>query len=368
MKILFVSLLKRKVAPDALASRPRLIFDIASGMVKKGHQLSLLGTADSEIPGVEIIPVIEKSFIDMKGFENPFYAETAYLTKLAKKIEEIGNNFDIIHNHTYPEFINLLISKNIKTPMVSTIHAQYFPEYDDVLSLFSNTYLVSISKAHQQLFKKTKFFKVIYNGVDTNIYSYQEKKEDYLLWLGRLSKAKNSDGSFMDPKGIKWAIKLAKSTGSKLMLGGNIEDIEFYNQDVKPYLNDKIKWVGPISSELTSTKQEVAKLMQSAKAFLMTVNWREPFGLVMAEAMACGTPVIGFDRGAVSELVIDGKTGFVVPSEKGTQGLKEALAKIDQINPRDCREHVVENFSLKKMVENYEKIYFQILNEKKTIG
>jgi glycosyltransferase involved in cell wall biosynthesis len=280
---------------------------------------------------------------------------------LAKKIEEIGNNFDIVHNHTYPEFINLLISKNIKTPIVSTIHAQYFPEYDDVLSLFPNTYLISISKAHQSLFKKTKFFKVVYNGVDTNLYSFQEKKDDYLLWLGRLSKAKNPDGTFIDPKGIKWAIKLAQETASKLILGGNVEDIEFYNKDVKPYLNDKIKWVGKVSSELSLSKPEVAKLMQGAKAFLMTINWYEPFGLVMVEAMSCGTPVIGFDRGSVSEILIDGKTGFVVPLEKGVEGLKEALTKISTIKPQDCRNHVLKNFSTETMVDNYEKTYLEIL-------
>ncbi len=375
MKVLIVSLLKRKVTPEIPAARPRVIYEIASGLVKKGHQVSLVGTADSQIPGVEIIPVIEKGFVDLPAFENPFYGETAGLVKLAKKIEEIGNDFEIIHNHTYPEFINLLISKNVKTPIISTVHAQYFPEFDDVLSLFPDTYLISISKAHQQLFKKTKFYKVIYNGVDTNIYSYQEKKEDYLLWLGRLSKAKNPDGTFMDPKGIKWAIKLAEETNSKLLMSGNIEDMKFYDQDVKPHLNDKIKWVGPLSSELVLTKPEVAALMQKAKAFLMTINWYEPFGLVMAEAMACGTPVIGFDRGAVSELIVDGKTGFVVPPpsnaagtsdvspEKGIEGLKEVLNKVEQIKPQDCRQHVVKNFSTQTMVDNYEKTYLEILKQ-----
>ena len=123
MKILIVSLLKRKVTPDTLASRPRVIYEIASGLVKKGHQVSLLGTGDSHIEGVEIIPVVEKDFVSTRSFENSFYGETAALVKLAKKVEEIGDNFDIIHNHTYPEFINLLVAKNLKTPMVSTIHA-----------------------------------------------------------------------------------------------------------------------------------------------------------------------------------------------------------------------------------------------------
>ena len=297
----------------------------------------------------------------MPAFENPFYAETAYLVKLAKKVEEIGDQFDIIHNHTYPEFINLLVAKNIKAPIISTIHAQAFPEYDEALSLFPECYHISISEAHKKLFKKAKIFKVVYNGVDTNIYSYQEKKEDYLLWLGRLSKAKNPDGSFMDPKGVKWAIKLAKESGSRLLISGNIEDMKFYNQDVKPHLSDKIKWVGPLSSELSLTKKEVVNLMQNAKAFLMTINWYEPFGLVMAEAMSCGTPVIGFDRGAVSELIIEGKTGFVVSPESGIEGLKTALSKINTIKSQDCRNHVVKNFSTQTMVDNYEKTYLDII-------
>ncbi|MEK7597340.1 MAG: glycosyltransferase family 4 protein [Patescibacteria group bacterium] len=366
MKILIVSLLKRKVTPEIPAARPRVIYEIASGLVKKGHQVSLLGTADSRIPGVEIIPVIEKGFVEMPVFENPFYAETAYLVKLAKKIEKIGNDFDIIHNHTYPEFINLLIAKNIKTPIISTVHAQAFPEYDEVLSLFPECYHISISEAHKKLFKKAKIYKVVYNGVDTNIYSYQEKKEDYLLWLGRLSKAKNPDGTFMDPKGVRWAIKLAEETNSKLMMSGNIEDMKFYETDVKPHLSDKIQWVGPLSSELVLTKPEVAKLMQNAKAYLMPINWYEPFGLVMAEAMSCGTPVIGFNRGAVSELIVDGKTGFVVPPESGIDGLKKALSKIGQIKPQDCRDHVVNNFSTEKMVDNYEKTYLEILKQRQS--
>jgi glycosyltransferase involved in cell wall biosynthesis len=365
MKILVASLLKRAVNEKTLSSRPRIIYELVNGLVKKGHQVSILGTADSQIPGAITIPIIDKSFVELPAFENPFYAETSFLIRLTKKIEEIGNDFDIVHNHTYPEFINLLIADKIKTPMVTTIHAQATSELDEVLSLFNNTYFVSISEAHKKLFQKTKIFKVVYNGIDTNIYSYQEKKDDYLLWLGRLSKAKNPDGSFMDPKGVKWAIKLAQETNSKLLMSGNIEDMNFFNTDVKPHLNDKIQWIGPLSSELILTKPEIASLMQKAKVFLMTINWYEPFGLVMAEAMSCGTPVIGFDRGAVSELIVEGKTGFVVPPEKGIGGLKEALNKINQIKPQDCRDHVVKNFSTQTMVDNYEKTYQEIINLKK---
>ncbi|MCL5432811.1 MAG: glycosyltransferase family 4 protein [Patescibacteria group bacterium] len=361
MKILFASTLKRRIASDVTASRSRIIYELASGMVKKGHEVSLLGTGDSSISSVTVIPVIPKAFVDLLPFENPFYAETSFLVQLAKKIEEVAGRFDMIHNHTYPEVINLLASEKIDTPMVTTIHAQATEEFDDVLSLFKDSNLISISKAHRNNFKKTTFRKVIYNGVDTDLYAISNQKREYLLWIGRLSKAKNKDGTFMDPKGIKWAIQLARETGEKLILSGNVEDMEFYEKEVKPFLNDKIEWAGPVSSEQALKKEEVANLMQGAKAFLMTINWDEPFGLVMAEAQSSGTPVIGFNRGSVPELIVDGKTGFVVDPKEGVEGLKNALSKINSINYEDCRKHVLQNFSLEKMVENYGNLYNEVL-------
>jgi len=365
MKILIVSPLKRKISSRITAARPRMIFDLVSGLLKRGYKVSILGTGNSVVPGAKIIPVIPKSFVEMGPFENPFYAHIAFLTKMAKILEKIGNNFDIIHNHCYPEFINLLVEKNIKTPIITTIHAQMTSELDETLSFFKKSYFISISKAAKKLAKKTKIYKVIHNGVNTNFYKFSAKKEDYLLWSGRLSRAKDKKGNFLDPKGIRWAIRLAKETNSRLYLSGNIEDLKFFEKDVKPCLSSKIKWIGSISSELPLTKKEFAKLMQKAKVFLMTVNWYEPFGLVMAESMSCGTPVIGFDRGAVSEVTVNGKTGFVVKPEQGINGLKKALKNIDKINPKDCREHIEKNFSLEKMVDNYEKIYYEILKNAK---
>ena len=367
MKILIVSLLKRKITPRITAARPRIIYDLISGLKKRGHKIVVLGTGDSYIPGIKVIPAIPKCFVDMPAFENPFYAETGFLVKQAKILEKIGNKFDIVHNHTYPEFINLLVTDKLKVPVLTTIHAQMTPQLDEILSQFNNLkncYFVSISQAHRKLVKKTKIWKVIHNGVNTNLYRFSPKKDNYLFWLGRLSRAKDKKGNFLDPKGIRWAIRLAKETNSKLLLSGNVEDPEFFKKDVKPHLNNKIKWIGPVSSEQPLSKKEVVKLMQKAKAFLMTVNWYEPFGLVMAEAQSCGTPIIGFDRGAVSELVVNGKTGFVVKSKEGIEGLKKALSKIDKINPRNCRTHVEKNFSLEKMVENYEKAYKEIIDKK----
>ena len=362
MKILIVPLLKRKITPKITASRPRMIFDLVSGLVKKGHKVSILGTGNSDVPGAEIIPVIPKSFLELEPFENSFYAHTAFLTKQAKILEKIGNKFDIIHNHCFPEFIPLLVKKEIKAPILTTIHTQMTKELDETISLFRNVYFAAISKAAKKSAKKTKIYKVIYNGVNTSTYRFCQKKEDYLLWIGRLGRAKDRNGNFIDAKGVRWAIKLARETNSNLLLSGNVEDIEFFNRDVKPYLSKKIKWVGPVSEKQPLSKKQVAKLMGSAKVFLMTINWQEPFGFVMAEAQSCGTPVIGFKRGSVSELVVNKKTGFVVNPKEGLGGLEAALKNIDAINPYDCRLHIEKNFSLERMVEEYEKTYREILS------
>ena len=361
MKILLVSTIKRKVVKESTASRSQIIYKIASGMVKKGHQVSILGTGDTYIKGVKTIPVIEKGWVDLPPAENPFFLQVATLIQLTDKLIRIQNSFDIIHNHLYPEFFTPVIENRLNTPMVTTVHSQATDFIDKTLSLFKKAYFVSISRAHRLQFKKAHIYKIIYNGIDTSLFSFQKSKGDYLLWIGRLSKAKDKQGRFMDPKGVRWAIKLARETGQKLVLTGNVEDIEFYNRDVKPYLSDKITWFGPVSKEQRLSHKEVAHLMQNAKAFLMTINWYEPFGLVMAEAMSCGTPVIAFNRGSVPELVADGKTGFVIPPEEGVKGLKKALKKINMISPKDCRQHVVNNFSQEKMVENYEKLYKEVL-------
>jgi len=366
MKILIVALLKRKISPMITASRPRIIFDLVSGLVKRGHKVSILGTGNSFLAGAKIIPVIKKSFAEMKDFENPFYAECSFLLKQGKILEKIGKNFDLIHNHCYPEFFPLPFLEKVRKPVLTTIHAQMTKELDEALFLFNknrNFFFVSISRAARKMAKKTRILKVIYNGVDTNLYKFSKEKSDYLLWIGRLSKARDKKGKFLDPKGVRWAIKLARETNSKLILSGNVEDRNFFEKEVRPHLSEKIRWVGKISPEQPLTKRGVVKLMQRAKAFLMTVNWQEPFGLVTAEAQSCGTPVIGFKRGAVPELVVDGKTGFIVNPKEGVEGLKKALKKIDKIKPSDCRKNIEEKFSLGKMVENYENVYNFILRK-----
>ncbi|MBP9718971.1 MAG: glycosyltransferase [Candidatus Levybacteria bacterium] len=364
MRVLIVSSLKRRIAPDEFASRSRIIYEVAHGLVERGHDVSVLGTGDSIVEGATIIPVIPKGWTSLPPVENDFIRDIAFLTMQAKHIVALQENFDVVHNHTYPDFFPHIVDTQLKIPLLSTLHALYDDYMDETLSLFHNSSFVALSHAYTQLYKKTKFAGVVYNGVDTKTYAYKEEKGDYLFWLGRLPKAKNADGTFMDPKGVRHAIALAQKTGSNLMLGGVVEDPAFFEQDVKPHLNEQIQWVGDVSPKQSLSTEKVVSLMQDAKVFLMTINQEEPFGLVMAEAMSCGTPVIGFDRGSVREVVAEGETGFVVAPEKDIDGLAEALAKIESIKAFDCRKRVEDHFSIAKMVEGYEALYTELIQKK----
>ena len=371
MKILLASTIKRNVTKDTTYSRSKVVYQIASELVKRGHDVSLLGTGDSFIEGVKTIPVIDRGFIDKQreeGYENPFYVEAGYLVKFVKKLEEIGEEFDVIHNHSYPEFLNLFATDTIKTPIVVTIHMSLTPGlmsvYDDVLSLFPKSHLVAISNSQKQHFKKATIEAVVYNGVDTNSFPFADKKDDYLLWLGRLGQAKNPDGSFVDAKGASWAIKTAIKTGKKLILSGGVEDKEFFEKEVKTYLNDKIQWVGKIGKDQPLTEEELAHYYGRAKAFLMTPNWDEAFGLVIIEAMSCGTPVIAFNKGSIPEIVEDNKTGYLSSYEEGVDGLAGNVEKLFNLSDQEyqvmstnARRRVEENFTIEKMVDGYEKVY-----------
>ncbi|MDO8752071.1 MAG: glycosyltransferase family 4 protein [Candidatus Wolfebacteria bacterium] len=357
MRILLVAHLKRAIFPRQTASRSRIIYELARGLVARGHEVSILGTGDSRVSGVRIIPVLPKALVFSGPFENEFYSHTAYLAILTRRLAEIGDSFDVIHNHAYPEFFPLFALEHLKTPVLTTLHAQGTLEFDEALSTFPSAHFVALSRAHVKSFQKTKIAHVVPNGIDVNLFRFQKKKEDYLLWIGRLAKARDARGNFLDPKGVRWAIRLARETGARLVLSGNVEDREFFEKDVKPFLNKKIQWVGGVSSEQPLSKREVARLMGGARAFLMTINWAEPFGLVMAEAFSCGTPVIGFDRGAVKEIVADGKTGFVVSPRAGIAGLKRALSHVHEIHPEECRARAVALFSTERMVREYENIY-----------
>lgn len=360
LRVAILAPLKRSITPDVTASRPRVIFDLASELIKLGHKITIFGTGDSNIPGAEIVPIIPKGLSFLPVAENPFYQHTAYLTLMIKTVLDRQNDFDVIHNHMYPEFLALLAS--FKTPVVSTVHAQMTDELKNVLKHFTSTHLVAISESAKRL--SGMDMPVIHNGIDTDFFLPAEASakagRDYLLFVGRMSKAKDKDGNFLDPKGARSAIAIAQKSGEKLKIVGNVEDPSFYETLIKPHLNEKIEFVGEVSPEQTLTREQMRELFQGAKAFINPINWEEPFGLVMAEALSCGTPVIAFNRGSVSELIIDSKNGFVVETGEGVDGFIAKLSKLSLISGEVCRTDAVTRFSKARMADDYERLYLKL--------
>jgi len=397
LKIAILAPIKRPINLQTTVSRNRIIADLVQGLMKKGHQVSIFGTADSHLPGAEIVGIAPMGLNMMPAAENEFYQHTGYLTLMIRELIKRQSEFDLVHNHMYPEYLPLIVNDLLKIPLVTTVHSQMTELTAKVLREYPQAHLVAISHMAKKM-AGIDSMSVIHNGIDTELFQPDDRQlKNYLLAAGRMSKAKDKSGNFLDPKGIQNSIKLAQNTGERLKIVGNVEDPQFFEKLVKPHLNDKIEFIGEVSAEQKLTREDMVLIYQGAKAFLNPINWEEPFGLVMVEALACGTPVIAYDRGAVSEIVRDGMTGFIVepsgpaaqqpqnqptkghpafgaprlasPNGKnytwmikqiGIEGLVEAVKRIGEIDPQACRDHAVNHFSIQRMVDEYEKLYMQI--------
>jgi len=228
--------------------------------------------------------------------------------------------------------------------------------FPKILKKYKNSNIVYISKKEKKN-SPVKFRKewVCYNGIDISKFKFNKKSKNCFIWIGRICK----------DKGIENVIKIAEKAKIKLLLAGQLQSSyqDYFNKKIKPHLNSQIKYIGELN------QKQLSDFYGSATAFLYPLEWQEPFGLCIVESQACGTPVIAFNRGSVPEVIKHGKTGFVVPfldkkKKINIQGFVEAVKKIDEIKREDCRKWVEENFINKTMVNNYEEIYYKIINKK----
>lgn len=339
MKIAILSSIHWRTPPRKYGPWETIASYIAEGMIKKGHQVTLYATGDSITSGrlrwICPRPISEDSSLEPKVYQ--------YLhTSLA--FEEAGQ-YDIIHNHydAYP----LCFSKMIKTPVITTLHGFSSPQVTEIFKKYSNTYLVSISFADREHAPDLNYFGNVYHGIPLNEYQFNGKPESYWCFIGRIS----------PEKGVHMAIKLIKKLGLELKIAGLIQDQKYFDDEIKPNLNQKIQYLGLI------TEEEKKKLLKGAVGFLHLNTYPEGFGITLIESMACGTPVIGMNLGSIPEVIEDQKTGFVVNTLEEAEA---AINKIDQISRKDCRERVEKNFTIEKMVDEYEKVYRKILDKKKT--
>jgi glycosyltransferase involved in cell wall biosynthesis len=341
MKIAQIAPLWIPVPPFTYGGTELVVSWLCEELVKRGHEVTLFATGDSKTEA-ELVSVWPKSL-----WRARLSAPHAVFGLMYERLSEMESEFDIIHDHC--EFYTAPFSKFFQTPIVSTIHHPVYEEMIILFKRFPQINYVAVSKSQRKSAPGINFVKTIYHGLPQEQYEFNPNPEDYLLWLSKIT----------PEKGVAEAIEVAKMAGEKLIVSGVIqtEYQDFFEYRIKPMIDGKqIQFVGAADFE------KKVDLFKNAKAFLYPVKRPEPFGLVVAESMACGTPVIAYRAGAMSELIKNRRTGFLVNSK---EEMIAALNKIKRIKRRDCYHHVQRKFNLQKVVNKYEALYNKILKDEK---
>ncbi|MBN2524255.1 MAG: glycosyltransferase family 4 protein [Bacteroidales bacterium] len=335
MKIAILSSIAWRTPPRKYGPWEQVTSNIAEGLVELGFEVTLFATGDSVTKG-ELASVCEHPYAEDPSID-PKVAECLHISHLMEQ----ADNFDIIHNNF--DFLPLSYSRLIKTPMVTTIHGFSSPKIIPVYKKYNSSgYYVSISNSDRS--PELNYIATIYNGININEFIFSREPEDYLLFFGRIH----------PEKGTYESIQIARRSKRKLIISGIIQDQEYFDLKLKPFINnDDIIYVG------NSGPDERIKLLGGAFALLHPISFEEPFGLSVIESMACGTPVIAFNRGSMPELILDGETGFLVNT---IDEALEAVKNIQTINRKNCTEWVSLKFSRQKMTEGYLKVYKNILH------
>ena len=309
---------------------------LTEGLVKRGIDVTLFATADSHTKA-KLHAVCPRPYEEDKDMIRKVY-EGLHISEVFER----ANEFDIIHNHF--DYLPLTYSSLVNTPVVTTIHGISSRKILPVYKKYNyKTFYVSISDAYRC--SELDYIATVRHGIDIQDFHFNENPQDYLLFLSRLH----------ENKGAKEAIKVAKKTGRKLRMAGFIADQEYFETEVLPYIdNEQIIYEGHVDPK---RKKE---LLSNASALLHMINYEEPFGLSVVEAMASGTPVIAMNRGSMPELIRDKETGFLINS---VEEAAEAVQKVGSISRKKCRESVEKRFSVDRMVDDYIKVYEIILEK-----
>lgn len=334
MKLALLSTVAWRTPPKKYGPWEQVASNIAEGMSKRGIEVTLFATQDSRTRAT-LDAVIPQGYEEDKT-ANAKVVECLHISHLM----EHAGEFDLIHNSF--DFLPLTYSKLIPTPMVTTIHGFSSPKIIPVFQKYNaNSSYVSISNANRS--PLLNYCATVYNGIDSSQFTLNTLPSDYLLYFGRIH----------PDKGTWEAIQIAKKAKRRLIISGLIQDQSYFDEKVAPYLNEEdVVYVG------NSGPEQRDQLLGQALALLHPISFEEPFGLSVAEAMFCGTPVIAFNKGSMPELIQSGKTGFLVQT---VDEAVERIVDLPQIDRTYCRQWASANFSQEKMVDDYIQVYDKIL-------
>ncbi len=343
MRIAQLAPLWERVPPPAYGGIELIVGLLTDELVRRGHKVTLFASGDS-LSLAELISVHPQALrLDSTVKESSVY-ELLILAAVYERAEE----FDIIHSHM--GYAALPYANLVETPTIHTLHGTFTHDSEKIFEYAKKQPYVTISQAQREPKLGLNYVATVYNGIDVSSYEFYPQPTDppYLAFLGRLS----------PEKGTHLAIQIAKSTGWRLKIAGKVDfvDQKYFEQEIKPHIDgQQIQYLGE------ANHREKNVLMGGAVATLFPITWREPFGLVMVESMASGTPVIAMKMGSTAEVISHGKTGFLC------NNIQECISSLEKIATLDrfvCREYVKTHFGVQQMTNGYEAVYQQILSGK----
>jgi glycosyltransferase involved in cell wall biosynthesis len=346
MRVAILSPVWFPVPPDGYGGIELIVSLLADGLVAAGHEVTLFASGDSTTTADL------DAFFDEAPSE--WIGKTFWELQHAINCFERHDDFDLIHDHT--GLLGLALGSLLPTPLVHTVHGPLTGEpgalYERIARFSSRPSLVSLSMAQRRPLPGLPWLANIPNAIDLAGYPFEPHDGDYLLFLGRMS----------PDKGAHRAVRLAEIAGMPLKLAGkNAEpgEQEYFDEFVRPHLGDGIEFLGEVDNG------EKVELLRKARATLFPIDWEEPFGLVMIESMACGTPVIASRRGSVPEVIEDGVNGIIVDD---WDAIEDALERAEQLDAQVMRRSVEERFSPERMVADYVVAYEAALGAHAGVG
>lgn len=340
MRIAQIAPLAERVPPFRYGGTELIVSLLTDELVRRGHLVTLFASGDS-ITKARLDSVHDRALrLDEKVKEPGLYEQM-----MLSRVYQHAHHFDIIHSHV--GCAALPYAGFVRTPTVHTMHGIFTPDNEKMFRHFAWQPYISISEAQREPRLGLNYIHTVYNGIDTNVYQFHPEPSQpaYLAFVGRMS----------PEKGPKQAIEIARKAGLPLKMAGKIDavDRKFYEEEIKPLIDgEQIQFLGEVSHE------EKIALLGGATVTLFPITWREPFGLVMIESMATGTPVIGMAMGSVPEVIDHAQTGFVCHTyEKMAEMVPDAM----QLSRQACRDYVVERFSVQAMADEYERAYKMVL-------
>jgi glycosyltransferase involved in cell wall biosynthesis len=342
MKIAQVSPLHESVPPEQYGGTERVVSYLTEELVRQGHEVTLFASGDS-ITNAELAPCCPRSLRTDPGCLDPLAHHYLMLEEVFRR----ASQFDLIHFHI--DYLHFPLSRRSRLSQLTTLHGRLdLPDLAPLYRRFHDMPLVSISDAQRRPIPWAKWLGTVHHGLPEDLFKFRAVPGDYLAFLGRISPEKRVDR----------AIDIARRAGMPLKIAAKVDrvDRDYFDAIIKPLLDPSlVEFIGEVGGK------EKDEFLGNAYALLFPIDWPEPFGLVMVEALACGTPVIAWPHGSVPEVIEERVSGFVVEDEEEAARVIGGLARFDRWW---CREAFERRFTATRMAEDYVKLYEQLLEKR----